>query len=124
MWQVGLKGACRPHGLLRGFVGTFEQIQTASWHLLRLSAQCRSEPRKVRENIDVLDSCFHCELICVRENHGGLFDATQESVVIENRCPLALLAMDGQHGSLDLKYGDSLRFERGPSLALALPIVS
>lgn len=55
---------------------------------------------------------------------GGLFDPSVESVVIENRCPLALLALDGQHGSLDLKYGDTLRFERGPSLALALPIVS
>jgi NAD+ kinase len=41
---------------------------------------------------------------------GGLFDPTQNVLEIENRCPAAILATDGQHGVIDLVYGDRVSF--------------
>lgn len=53
---------------------------------------------------------------------GGLFDPAREPLVIENRCPAALLAMDGQHGVMELVYGDSVRFVRAEPVRLVLPL--
>ena len=53
---------------------------------------------------------------------GALFDPDHEPLLIENRCPQALLAMDGQHGVMELKYGDTIRFERATAIRLALPL--
>jgi NAD+ kinase len=52
---------------------------------------------------------------------GGLLDPDIEPLVIENRCDKALLALDGQHGVVDLVYGDVIRFLRAPSVRLAQP---
>lgn len=41
---------------------------------------------------------------------GGIFDWGTEDLEIENRCPSAILALDGQHGVVDLVYGDQIRF--------------
>lgn len=49
---------------------------------------------------------------------GGMFDADHEPLEIENRCPHAILALDGQHGGLDLAYGDRVRFRRAPPIQL------
>lgn len=43
---------------------------------------------------------------------GDLFDPDQTLLEIENRCQNAILALDGQHGVMDLVYGDSIRFVR------------
>lgn len=53
---------------------------------------------------------------------GALFDPDKENLLIENRCPMALLAMDGQHGVTELKYGDTVRFERAPVIRVAQPL--
>lgn len=44
------------------------------------------------------------------EIEGGLFDPSQTVLEIENRCPAAILATDGQHGVIDLVYGDRISF--------------
>ncbi|MCX6110824.1 MAG: hypothetical protein NTZ90_14615 [Proteobacteria bacterium] len=49
---------------------------------------------------------------------GGLFDPDHESLEIENRCPQAILATDGQHGCIELAYGDTVRFLRAPAIQL------
>ncbi len=49
---------------------------------------------------------------------GGLFDPDRDVLEIENRCPKAILALDGQHGSLDLTYGDTVRFLRAAPIQL------
>ena len=48
----------------------------------------------------------------------GFFDPSLESLRIENRCPQAILALDGQHGSLELAYGDRVAFEWAPPVEL------
>lgn len=53
---------------------------------------------------------------------GAVFDPAKEALVIENRCPAALLALDGQHGVFDLKYGDVVSFERAEPVRLVLPL--
>jgi NAD+ kinase len=52
---------------------------------------------------------------------GGLLDPDIEPLTIENRCDKALLALDGQHGIVELVYGDVVRFLRAPSVRLAQP---
>ncbi len=54
------------------------------------------------------------------EIEGGLFDPSVDQIEIENRCPQAILATDGQHGNLDLGYGDIIRIQRGPLLHVAV----
>lgn len=49
----------------------------------------------------------------------GFFDPDKEVLSIENRCDQAILALDGQHGSMTLEFGDVVTFMRGPSLRLA-----
>lgn len=49
---------------------------------------------------------------------GGLFDPSVETLMIENRCPQAILALDGQHGSLELAYGDRITFKWAPPVEL------
>ena len=41
---------------------------------------------------------------------GGMFDPSETLLEIENRCPSAILATDGQHGVIELVYGDKVRF--------------
>ncbi len=53
---------------------------------------------------------------------GAIFDPARAPLLIENRCPQALLAMDGQHGVMELKYGDTVRFERAPPVRLVMPL--
>jgi NAD+ kinase len=52
---------------------------------------------------------------------GGFFDPDRELLEIENRCPSAILALDGQHGSLDVAYGDRIRFLRAAPIRLGRP---
>ena len=49
---------------------------------------------------------------------GGFFDPPAEALEIENRCDQAVLALDGQHGSVQLDFGDVLTFHRAPTLLL------
>ena len=53
---------------------------------------------------------------------GGLFDPATDLLEIENRCPQAILALDWQHHSLQLVYGDRVRFLRAPSVRLGRPL--
>ena len=48
----------------------------------------------------------------------GMFDPDTGSIEIENRCESALLALDGQHGEVQLGLGDRIRFRRGPDLRM------
>lgn len=52
---------------------------------------------------------------------GDVFDPDVDSFEFENRCPSALLAMDGQHGMMELTYGDRVRFMRAPPVQLVRP---
>ncbi len=54
----------------------------------------------------------------------GLFDPDQaaQMIEIENRCESAILALDGQHGTVDLEYGDIIRFARAAPLKLVTKI--
>lgn len=54
------------------------------------------------------------------EIEGGLFDPVVDQLDIENRCPQAILATDGQHGNLDLGYGDIIKIKRGPLLHVSV----
>lgn len=54
------------------------------------------------------------------EIEGELFDPDVDFLEIENRCPDAILATDGQHGNLNLIYGDVIRLKRGPVLQVAV----
>ncbi len=54
------------------------------------------------------------------EIEGSLFDPSVDQLEIENRCPQAILATDGQHGNLDLGYGDIIKIQRGPLLHVAV----
>jgi NAD+ kinase len=56
--------------------------------------------------------------LAVPEIEGGLFDPDRELLEIENRCPNAILATDGQHGCIELGYGDMVRFLRAPAIQL------
>jgi NAD+ kinase len=49
---------------------------------------------------------------------GGLLDLDKEPLVVENRCVQALLALDGQHGVVELAYGDTVTFRRAATLKL------
>jgi NAD+ kinase len=55
------------------------------------------------------------------EIDGGLFDPEAETLEVENRCPQAILALDGQHGMMELVYGDMVRFRRAPPIRLGRP---
>lgn len=48
----------------------------------------------------------------------GFFEPEKVTLEIDNRCPSALLAMDGQHGMLELSYGDRVTFKRAKPLNL------
>lgn len=52
---------------------------------------------------------------------GALFEAGQDVVEIENRCPEAILALDGQHGIVPLTYGDIVRFQSAAPITLGRP---
>ena len=54
----------------------------------------------------------------------GKFDPESTSFFIENRCEQALLALDGQHGSIPLGFGDRIEFLRSSELPLAKAIAS
>jgi NAD+ kinase len=51
----------------------------------------------------------------------AFFTPEAASFSIENYSERAILAFDGQHGKVDLRYGDRVRFLRGPRLTLAMP---
>lgn len=55
---------------------------------------------------------------------GGFFDPEQQPLTIENRSQQALLALDGQHGAINLEYGDRIEFVRAPSIQLGCPDLS
>ncbi len=55
---------------------------------------------------------------------GGFFDPGQVGVEIENRCQSAILALDGQHGVVELAYGDTVRFLRAAPIDLVAPITN
>lgn len=52
------------------------------------------------------------------EIFGSVFDPEQDLLEVENRCQQAILALDGQHGVVDLVYGDMLRFRRAAPIQL------
>lgn len=52
---------------------------------------------------------------------GAIFDPDVERLVVESHNPRAMLALDGQRGSIHLNFGDQVSFERAPPLMLALP---
>lgn len=52
---------------------------------------------------------------------GHFFDPDKDTFVIEVRNESALVALDGQHGSMHLRYGDRITVQRAPSLHLAKP---
>lgn len=52
----------------------------------------------------------------VSQIDSGFFDPDRDLFEIENRCPQAMLALDGQHHTLQLVYGDRVRFVRAPSI--------
>jgi NAD+ kinase len=54
------------------------------------------------------------------ELDGALFDPDFDRLVIENYCESAVLALDGQHGSVSLGYGDSIEVKRASPLNLAI----
>ncbi len=54
---------------------------------------------------------------------GGLFDPATTELEIENRCPAAILATDGQHGVIDLVYGDRIRFKPAAPINLVRALV-
>ncbi len=56
----------------------------------------------------------------IPEIEGALFDPDIDHVEIENRCPQAILATDGQHGNLELGYGDIVKIKTGPLLHVAV----
>lgn len=58
----------------------------------------------------------------VPELAGGDFDPEHDLLHVENRCPEAILALDGQHGVIDLVYGDSFTIRRAPSIDLGRPL--
>jgi len=49
---------------------------------------------------------------------GGLFDPGKTPLEIENRCQSAILATDGQHGVIELVYGDKVQFSAAPPVQL------
>jgi NAD+ kinase len=51
----------------------------------------------------------------------GIFNPDTDLLEIENRCPQAILALDGQHGEHNLGYGDVIRFKRAAPLFIARP---
>jgi NAD+ kinase len=58
---------------------------------------------------------------------GGVFDPEADTgagpaLEIENRCPEAILALDGQHGTHGLGYGDRLRFRRAAPIDLGVAL--
>ena len=54
----------------------------------------------------------------------GFFDPDQEGPVIENRCPEAILATDGQHGTIPIGYGDVITFHRAAPLQLVKSLIN
>jgi len=52
---------------------------------------------------------------------GEVFSPEDTTLSIENWSEQAILAFDGQHGKIDLRFGDRIHFLRGPSLKLAQP---
>ncbi len=51
-------------------------------------------------------------------NHGN-FDGEQEILELENHCANGILALDGERGVIRLRYGDRVKFLRGPSITIA-----
>jgi NAD+ kinase len=54
------------------------------------------------------------------ELDGSLFNPDEQSLDLENYCESAILALDGQHGSVNLGYGDKVKFKRSVPLNLVL----
>ena len=50
----------------------------------------------------------------------GFFNFSDKKLMIENRCEAGLLALDGQHEGIQLRFGDQIEFLEGPTLRLAL----
>ena len=48
----------------------------------------------------------------------GFFDPDKTDLIIENHCDQAVLALDGQRGSVSLNFGDTLKFSRAEPLHL------
>lgn len=50
----------------------------------------------------------------------GYFDFEENVLGIENACHSAMLSLDGQHHSVNLKYGDRIEFVKAANLCLAV----
>lgn len=48
----------------------------------------------------------------------GFFNPDEVIFSIENRCERAILALDGQHGVINLEFGDKLSFHRSSSIKI------
>ncbi len=68
---------------------------------------------RVRELFTPSGAAFHLV--------GGRFDPDAKTLVIENRCEEAILALDGQHGEVRLSFGDTVTFQRASTLTLVRP---
>jgi len=55
---------------------------------------------------------------------GAMFNPDKETLIIANRCQHAILAFDGQHGEIDLEYGDEISFERAAPLEVVKRVTS
>lgn len=66
----------------------------------------------VREPLDKVMNTFY-------QLKKGFFTCGENSLVIENRCEKALLALDGQHGRIELSWGDQVTFHYASPMTLA-----
>lgn len=55
---------------------------------------------------------------------GSLFNPDQEELFITSYNNKAILAIDGQHGSIDLTLGDKITFKRAKALRIVKPLIS
>ena len=49
----------------------------------------------------------------------GFFDPDEKALTIENRCEQAIIAADGNHGVMNIEWGDRIIFQRAPSIKIA-----
>lgn len=52
---------------------------------------------------------------------GQTYNPDEEALTIENRTEAAMVALDGQHGEINLEFGDLVTVKRGPDIQLASP---
>ncbi len=55
--------------------------------------------------------------------HQGYFDPEVDTLLIENHCMKAMLALDGHQGTIDLAYGDQITLQRSIPLRLVTDLL-